>query len=170
MVGSGNSKPVRNQKPGSKRNLHNAPPFPIPVPYNQPAMPPMFHSMVPPPHIAIPGYVYQPYPVGPFPGVDSQAPVQGFGPPAHSVDASRSGPPHPPRGDHNPSVANRRPSSQEPVGRLNHGWNHQRPFNPPRDGIPMQQGIGPRPLMRPLYPGPPPGPGYMMGPGFPGKN
>ncbi|KAK2640995.1 hypothetical protein Ddye_022758 [Dipteronia dyeriana] len=171
---SGNSKPTRNQKPGSKRNSNTtAPPFPVPLPYNQPSMPPMppmFHGMgPPPPHIAIHGYVYQPYP-GPFPGVETQTPVPAFVPPVHSADASRSGL-HPPRGDPNSSVvnfANRRPSTQEPSGHLNHAWHHQRAFNPPRDNIPMQQGIGPRPLLRPAYFGPPPGPGYMIGPSFPG--
>ncbi|KAL5766291.1 hypothetical protein ACOSP7_016908 [Xanthoceras sorbifolium] len=168
-TGSGNSKPARNQKPGSKRNSNTAPPFPVPLPYNQPSMPPMFHSMVPPPHIAVPGYLYHPYP-GPFPGVETQTPAQAFVPPVHSVDASRSGLP-PPRGDPNSSIvnfSNRRPSTQEPGGHLNHAWHHQRAFNPPRDNIHMQQGIGPRPLLRPAFFGPPPGPGYMLGPSFPG--
>lgn len=172
--GSGNPNPshkgmpARNQKPGSKRNT--APPFPVPFPYHQPSMPPIFHTMVPPPHLAVPGYAYPTYP-GPFPGGENQTPVPAFAPPVHAVDAGRNVQPSP-RGDPNSSVGNfpnRRPNMQEPGGPMNHAWHHQRAFGP-RDSIPVQQGIGPRPLVRPAFFGPAPGPGYMVGPSFPGNN
>ncbi|ESR59631.1 hypothetical protein CICLE_v10014180mg [Citrus x clementina] len=174
--GSGNSNPshkslpVRNHKSGSKRNPNAAPPFPVPLSYHHPsAMPPVFHTMVPPPHFAVPGYAYPPYP-GPFPGAENQTPVQAFVPPVHAIDAARNVQPPPPRGDPNASVANfpnRRPNTQEPGGHMNHAWHHQRAFGP-RDSVPVPQSIGPRPLVRPAFFGPAPGPGYVVGPGFPG--
>ncbi|RDX84741.1 La-related protein 1A, partial [Mucuna pruriens] len=161
----------RHQKPGAKRNPSGAPPFPVPMPYHQP-VPPYFHAMVPPPPIAVPAYAFPPGP-GPFPGVEnplvkpvSQAPGQGFAPPAHAVDAKNVQPPV--QGDPNAYAANfsnGRPTIQEQGDHLKHGWHHQRPF-PSRANIPMQQGLGPRPFVRPPFYGPPPG--YMVGPSFPG--
>lgn len=135
-------------------------------------MPPIFHTMVPPPpHIAVPGYAYPPPYPGPFPGAESQTPVQAFVPPVHAVDAARNVHPHP-RGDPNASAAifsSRRPHIQEPGGHLNHAWHHQPAFGP-RDSVAVPQGVGPRPLVRPAFFGPAPGPGYMVGPSFPGNN
>lgn len=175
--GSGNVNPVhklpssRHQKQGAKRNSNGAPPFPVPMPYHQP-IPPFFHAMIPPPHIAVPGYAFPPGP-GPYPGIEnplvkpvSQAPGQGFAPPAHAVDAKNVLPPV--QGDPNAygaNFSNGRPNIQEQSDHLNHGWHHQRPF-PSRTNIPMQQGLGSRPFMRPPFYGPPPG--YMVGPSFPG--
>ncbi|XP_022729264.1 la-related protein 1A-like isoform X2 [Durio zibethinus] len=164
---------ARYQKSGSKRNPNSGPRFAVPFPYYQPPMAPVFHAMVPSPHIAVPGYAYHPVP-GPFPGIEPQlvksgceTTMQAFGPPVQGLDASRNMQPSP-RGDPNayPSnFSNRRPNMQEPGGHLNPGWNHQRAFNP-RDPIPMQQGIGPRPFSRPPFFGP--APRFMVGPSFPG--
>lgn len=159
---------TRHQKPGAKHNTNSAPPFPVPMPYHQPAVRPFFHPMVPPPHIAVPAYGFPPGP-GPFPSVEnplvkpvSQAPPgQAFAPPSHPVDAKNVQPPV--QGDPNAYVANYsngRPNIQEQGDHLNHAWHHQRPF-------PMQHGVGPRPFIRPPFYGPPPG--YMVGPSFPGK-
>ncbi|XP_015973451.1 la-related protein 1A isoform X3 [Arachis duranensis] len=163
--------PSRHQKPGAKRNPSGAPPFPIPMPYHQPAVTPVY-QMVPAPHLAIPGYGFPPGP-GPYPSVEnpmvkpgSQSPRPAFGPPAHPVDAKNA--PPSPRGDPNAYSANfstGRPNMQEQGEHLNHGWHHQRPF-PARANIPMQQGMGPRNFVRPPFFGPTPG--YMVGPGFPG--
>ncbi|GMY24183.1 la-related protein 1A [Fagus crenata] len=174
--GSGNPNPshknssMRHQKSGSKRNPSGAHPFTVPLPYHQPSIPPVFHTMVPPPHIAVPGYAYPPGP-GRFPTVEThlvksgcETPPQAL-PPGHGVDASRNVQP-PPRVDPNAYVvnfSNRRPNMQEPGGHLNHPWHHQRAFSP-RDNIPMQQGIGPRAFGGPPFFGP--APGFMVGSSF----
>ncbi|KAG4206902.1 hypothetical protein ERO13_A03G034600v2 [Gossypium hirsutum] len=166
---------ARHQKSDSKRNPNAGPRFPVPLPYYQPPVPAVFHPMVPPPHIAVPGpgYAYHPVP-GPFPGIDpqlvksgSETTMQAFGPPVQGVDASRNMQ-LPPRGDPNAypaNFSNRRPNVQEPGGHFNPGWNHQRAFNP-REPIPMQPGVGPRSFARPPFFGP--APGFMIGPGYPG--
>ncbi|XP_061352302.1 la-related protein 1A isoform X2 [Gastrolobium bilobum] len=177
LNGSGNHNPLhklptsRHQKPGAKRHSNGAPPFPVPMAYHQPS-PPYFHAIGPPPHIAVPGYAFPPGP-GPFPSVEnplvkpvSQAPGQAFAPPAHAVDAKNVQLPM--QGDPNAYIANfsnGRPNIQEQGDHLNHGWHHQRHF-PSRANISMQQGLGPRPFIRPPFYGPPPG--YMVGPSFPG--
>ncbi|XP_039026395.1 la-related protein 1A-like [Hibiscus syriacus] len=167
--------PARHQKSDSKRNPNTGPRFPIPLPYYQQLVPTVFHPMVPPPHIAVPGpgYAYHPVP-GPFPGVEPQLVKSGpettmpaFGSPAQGLDASRKMQ-LPPRGDanaHPANFSNRRPNMQEPGGHFNPGWNHQRAFNP-REPIPMQPGGGPRSFARPPFFGP--APGFMIGPGYPG--
>lgn len=164
---------THHQKSGFKRNSSQAPRFPVPTPYHQPSVPPVFHAMVPPPHIAVPGYAFPPGP-GPFPSVEiplvksaSQTPRQAFVPPAHAVDAKNVQPPV--QGDPNAYIANfsnGRPNIQEQGDHLNHAWHHQRPF-PARANISMQQGLGPRAFIRHPFYGPPPG--YMVGPSFPGK-
>ncbi|KAL2316929.1 hypothetical protein Fmac_030805 [Flemingia macrophylla] len=176
--GSGNLNPMhklptsRHQKPGAKRNSSGAPPYPVPVPYHHQPVHPFFHTMVPHPPIAVHGYAYPPGP-GPYPGVEnplvkpvSQAPGQAFTPSALAVDAKNVQPPI--QGDPNAYAANfsnGRPNVQEQGEHLIHGWHHQRPF-PSRASIPMQQGFGPRPFIRPPFYGPPPG--YMVGPSYPG--
>ncbi|XP_057441492.1 la-related protein 1A isoform X1 [Lotus japonicus] len=162
--------PSRYQKPGPKRNGNGAPPFPVVMPYHQPPVPPFFHPMVPPPHIAVPGYAFPPGP-GPFPSVEnplakpgSQAPGQAFTPPAHAVEGKNVKPPV--QGDPNGyavNFSNGRPNVQEQGDHLNPAWHHQRPS---RGNMSMQHGLGPRPFMRPPFFGPPPG--YMVGPSFPG--
>ncbi|XP_057953426.1 la-related protein 1A isoform X2 [Malania oleifera] len=163
----------RHHKSGSKRNGNVAPPYPVPLPYHQPPVPPVFHTMLPAPHIPVSGYAYQPCP-GPFPGVETslvksgcETPMQTFVPPVHGMDTSRSIQPQP-RGD--PSAyavnfPNRRPNMQEPVGHFNHVWHPQRAFSS-GNNIHMPQGIGPRPFVRPPFFGP--SPGFMVGPSFPG--
>ncbi|XP_038900553.1 la-related protein 1A [Benincasa hispida] len=151
-----------HQKPGSKRNPNGAPHVSVPFPYHQPPMPPLFPPLLHPPHLAVPGYAYQPRPVA---GVEvhmikpgNEAPVQAFVPPVEP----------PPRGDPNGYVVgihNRRPNMQESGVHWNHGWHHQRGFNP-RDNISMQHGAGPRPFIRPQFFSP--APGFMVGPSFPG--
>ncbi|XWS53249.1 hypothetical protein CRYUN_Cryun11dG0141500 [Craigia yunnanensis] len=165
---------ARHQKSGSKHNPNTGPRIPVPLHYYQPSMPPVFHAMVPPSHIVVPGYAYQPVP-GLFPGIEpqlvksgSETTMQTFGPPVQGIDASRNMQP-PPRGDPNAypaNFSNRRPNMQEPGGHLNPGWNHQLAFNP-REPIPTQHGIGPRPFARPPFFGP--APGFMAGPSFPGS-
>ncbi|GFZ18082.1 LA RNA-binding protein [Actinidia rufa] len=114
--------PLRHQKAGSKRDPNGVPSFPVPLSYHRPLMPPVFHGMVPMPHVPVPGYAYQPCPV-PFPSIESnlaksgaEAPMQPFIPPvASSIDANRNLQPLP-QGDPNVYVANfpnRRPNMQE---------------------------------------------------------
>ncbi|XP_059429455.1 la-related protein 1A [Corylus avellana] len=176
--GSGNHNPshkhssLRHQRSGSKRNSNGAQPFPVPLPYHQPLIPPVFHTMVPPPHIAVPGYAYPPCP-GPFPSAEThlvksgcEPPPQALVPPGHGIEASRNVQP-PPRVDPNAYVvnfSNRRPNMQEPGGHFNYAWHHQRAFNP-RDNIPVQQGVGPRAFRGLPFFGP--APGFMV-PGFSG--
>ncbi|XP_050369681.1 la-related protein 1A isoform X2 [Argentina anserina] len=158
---------LQHQKTGAKRNPNVAPPFPVPLPYHQPPLPPVFHTMVHPPHIAASGYAFQPYP-GPITNVEnhlvksgSETPVQGFVQPLHPQ----------PRGNphaYGVNFSSRRPNMQEPGGpggQWNQAWYLQQPLNP-RENIPMQQGVGPRPFLRPQFFGP--APGFMVGPGIPG--
>ncbi|GMI81837.1 hypothetical protein HRI_001852900 [Hibiscus trionum] len=163
---------ARHQKSGSKRNPNAGPRFPVPSPYYQPQMPPFFLAMAPPPHVMVPGYAYQPVPV-PFPGIELQMVKSGsettkhaFGPPVQGIDASRNM--RPSRGDFNAfpaNFSNRKPNMQETGGHFNPRSNHQQAFNP-REPNTMQQGIGPRPFVRPPFFGP--SPGFMAGPNFPG--
>ncbi|KAA8550052.1 hypothetical protein F0562_001736 [Nyssa sinensis] len=164
--------PLRQQKAGPKRNPNGAPPFPIPLQYHQPPIPPVFHTMVPASHVPVPGYAYQPY-LRPFPIVETQliksgceTPTQAFIPPANVIDANRGVPPSP-RGDPNTYVnfSNRRPNVQEPGGHFNPAWHNQRAFGP-RDNTHVQQSIGPRAFIRPPFFGP--APGFIGGPTFPG--
>ena len=159
----------RHQKSGSRRNPNGAPPFPLPFPHQQPPMPPVFPAMTPPPHIGVSGYAYQPGPP-PFPTVETHLiksgsetgpSMQPFAPPINVRP--------PPRGDSNAyavNFPNRRPNMQDSGGHLSQTWHQQRAFGP-RDNIPLQQGMGPRPLVRPPFFAAPPG--YMVGPTFPGN-
>ncbi|KAL9368225.1 hypothetical protein Peur_039424 [Populus x canadensis] len=157
----------RHQKLGSKRNPNGAPPFPAPFPYQQPHIPPVYPAIVPPPHIAVSGFAYQPGPP-PFPPVENHlvksgsdaSPMQPFVPLVNVQP--------PPRGDPNAyavNFPNRRPNGQESGGHLNQLWHHQRAFGP-RDNIVLQQGMGPRHLIRPPFFASPPG--FMVGPTYPG--
>lgn len=163
---------VRHQKSGSKRSSNGVTPFPVPLPYRQPSVPPVFHTMLPAPHIPISGYAYQPYPA-PFPRVETatmkpngDTPMQNFPSPIHGVDGSRSIQSQP-LGDPN-TYANfsyRRPNMQKPVGHHNPTWHQQRGFSPATN-VQLPQGIGPRAFVRPPFFGP--SPGFMVGPSFPG--
>ncbi|XP_059625073.1 la-related protein 1A [Cornus florida] len=164
---------IGQQKAGSKRNPNYAPPFPVPLPFHQPSVPPFFHTMVPGMHVQFPGYAYQPFP-GPFPSVETQfvksgceTPVQAFAPPVNGVDANINVPP-PLRGNPNTYVGNfpnRRNNVQEPGGHFNPTWHNQRAFGP-RENIHVQQNVGPRAFIRPPFFGP--APGFIGGPNFPG--
>lgn len=179
--GTGNPNPShkhsssRHQKSGSKRNPHGGHPFPVPFPYHQPSVQPVFHTMVAPPHIGVPGYAYASCP-GPFPSVEAHLVKSGCDtapqtlvPPSHGVDASRNMQP-PARVDPNTyfvNFSNRRPNMPEPGGHFSHVWHHQRALNP-RDNIPMQPCIGARALRGPPFFGP--AAGFMVGPTFTGNS
>ncbi|XP_058079783.1 la-related protein 1A isoform X2 [Magnolia sinica] len=172
--GSSNRPNRHHQKPGAKRNVppNGFPPFPIPLPYHQPPMAPVFHPLIPAPRLPVHEYAYRPYP-RPFPnpephmvksGCDTH--MQPFIPPGQGggLDANRSFHPlAPPRGDPSGNFASRQYNVQEPGTHFNHAWRHGA-FNP-RDDFNMQQ---PRAFVRP----PPaffgPAPGFINGPGFPG--
>ncbi|CAN0898660.1 La-related protein 1A [Linum grandiflorum] len=153
----------RHPKSGPKRNPNAPPPFPGPLPYQQPMMPQVFHAVVPPPYIAVPGHAYQPGPA-PFPTVEPHLVKPGSETPPMQPFATPVNVQPPIRGELDgslPNFPNRRPNVQDSSV---HTW-HQRAFNP-RDSVPMHQGMGPRPLLRPHFF--PPGPGFMVGPAFPG--
>ncbi|GMI92095.1 hypothetical protein HRI_002878800 [Hibiscus trionum] len=162
---------ARHQKSGYKHNLNAGPRFPVPSPYYQPLMSPVFYAMAPPPYVTVPGYAYRPV-TGSFPGIDiplvkrsSETTKHSFAPPVQGIDASRNMQPTP-RGDFNTYAANfsnRKPNMRETGGHFNPGWNHQRAFNS-REPNTMQQGIGPRPFVGPPFFGP--APGFMPGPNF----
>ncbi|CAN1182415.1 La-related protein 1A [Linum perenne] len=163
---SGHRYSSRHPKSGAKRNPNAPPPFPGPLPYQQPMMPQVFHAVVPPPYISVPTHAYQPGPA-PFPTVEPHLvkpgtetpPIQPFAPPLNIQPSVRG------ESDSSlPNFPNRRPNVPESTGHTGHTW-HQRAFSP-RDNVRMHQGMGPRPLLRPpLFP---PGPGFMVGPTFSG--
>ncbi|XP_039004700.1 la-related protein 1A-like [Hibiscus syriacus] len=163
---------AKHQKSGSKHNPNAGPRFLVPSPNYEPPMPPVFHAVAPQPHVNVPGYAYHPDP-GPFPGVElqfvksgSEAAKHVFGPPEQSINASRNM--RHPQGDFNAypaNFSNRKPNMQETGGHFNPGWNHQRKFNPGEHNT-VQQGIGPRPFVRPPFFGP--APWVVVGPNFPG--
>ncbi|KAI3419058.1 HTH La-type RNA-binding domain-containing protein [Psidium guajava] len=179
--GSGNSNSqkhssARHQKSGSKRNPNGGPPFPVQLQYGQSPTPPFYQTLVPVPHMGMPGYVYHPRP-GTFPSVETplvksggETPGQPFIPTSSGVNPSRSQPL--PQGDpnaHAVNFSNRRPNMQRSGG-TSQPWNH-RAFGP-GETIPMQQVVGPRTYYRaPFYgPAPGPAPGFMVAPGFPGPS
>ncbi|KAL6009678.1 hypothetical protein ACLOJK_000107 [Asimina triloba] len=167
--------PFHHLKPGPRRPpLNGVAPFTVPVPYLQPPpMAPIGHAIMPAPHLHVHEYAYQPRPA-PFPSVEphlvkpgGETPMQSFIPPVQvgGADGNRNYQP-PPRGDPNAfggNFATRRYSAQEPGGRYNHVWRHQRGFNP-RENISIQQ---PRAFVRPPAQFFAPGPGFI-GPTFPG--
>ncbi|KAE8688842.1 hypothetical protein F3Y22_tig00110954pilonHSYRG00112 [Hibiscus syriacus] len=143
---------ARHHNSDSKRNPNAGPRFPIPLPYYQQPVPAVFHPMVPPPHIAVPGpgYAYHPVP-GSFPGVEPQLVKSGsettmpaFGSPAQGLDASRKMQ-LPPR---------EIPMLILPTSLIE---------DPTCKNLP---GGGPRSFARPPFFGP--APGFMIGPGYPG--
>ncbi|CAL1366643.1 unnamed protein product [Linum trigynum] len=157
----------RHHRSGAKRNPNAAPPFPAPLPYQQPMMPNAFHGAMPPPPIPVPTFAYPP---APFPTIEPHmvkpgtetSPIQPFAPP-HSVQS-------PMKGDsdsYQPKFPNRRSNVQESSDHVGHTWHHQRAFNPRGTNIPLQQGMGARAMVRPSFF--PPGPGFMVGPAFPGS-
>lgn len=158
----------KHQKSGSKRNPNGPPPYPMSLPYPQPPPQPVFPAMVPSPRIALPGYPFPPVPA-PFPGVEHHLVKSGSEtPPMQPFVPTVNGQPIP-RPDPNGyvvNVSNRRPNVQDSGGQLNQAWRHQRTFGP-RGNIPLQQGMGPRPIMVPPFYAPVQG--FMVGSNFPGN-
>lgn len=161
--------PTHHHKAGFKRNHppnnvppNNVPPFPVPIPYQQPPIPPVFHTVVPAPHIPVRDFAYRP---GPFPNMvksAAEAPMQAFVAPLH--DNNRGFQP-PPRGDpiaYANNIGNRRYDGQEAGGRFNQTWRPPRGINP-ADSVNM-----PRAFVRPPPPFFGPAPGFISGPSFPG--
>lgn len=150
--------PFRRQKSGSKRNPNVAGPFQVPLPYHQQGASPLFHTVVPPSHVPMAGYAYQPLP-GSFPC--NEVPMQAFVHPAY-------GSMRPAWGETNAFIADfsiRRPNLHEPSSHLNPGWNNQQAYGSNKN-ILGQQGVGPRAFVRPPFLGP--APGFITGPMYPG--
>lgn len=148
----------RRQKSGSKRNPHVAGSFQLPLPSLQQGASPLFHTAVPPSHVPMAGYNYQPLP-GSFPSIE--VPMQAFVHPAYGSIP-------PAWGETNAYVADfsiRRPNLHEPSSHLNPGWNNQQSYGSNKN-ILGQQGIGPRAFVRPPFLGP--APGFITGPMYPG--
>ncbi|XP_071929997.1 la-related protein 1A-like [Coffea arabica] len=149
---------VRPQKMGPKHYPNGAPHFAVPLPYHQPGMPPVFHTMVPMPHIPVHGYVYQPAP-GPFPSADTHVPMQAFTP----VDGSYRPSPRPGTKAYDAKSLKRRPELQDQNFQSTPRQNQQPVAS--KENVQSQQPMGPRPFMRPPFFPPP---GFIDGPGFPG--
>lgn len=162
--GQANSNPshkyssFRRQKSGSKRNPNVAGSFQVPLPYHQQGASPLFHTVIPPLHVPMAGYAYQPLP-GSFPSIE--VPMQAFVQPAYGSIP-------PTWGETNAYLSDfstGRPNLHEPGSHLNPGWNNQQPYGSSKN-ILAQQGIGPRALVRPPFLGP--APGFITGPMYPG--
>ncbi|KAG8388908.1 hypothetical protein BUALT_Bualt02G0174200 [Buddleja alternifolia] len=148
--------PMHQNKTGPKRGPNAVPPFPVPVPYYQPAVTPGFHTVVPIPSMPAPGYAYQ-FPHGPFQRADtrvaksgSDASAQAFVPPVNggfqpSKGADSSA--------HDSNYVGRRPNAKERGAQMNPSWNNQRPVAT-NNNFHMQQTMGPRPFIGPPFMGP----------------
>ncbi|KAL1805358.1 hypothetical protein ACET3Z_028426 [Daucus carota] len=148
----------RRQKSGSKRNPNAAGAFQVPLPSHQQGASPLFHTVVPPSHVPMAGYAYQPLP-GSFPSIE--VPMQAFVHPAYGSIP-------PAWGETNAYVADfstRRPNLHEPSSHPYPGWNNQQPYGSNKN-ILGQQGVGPRAFVRPPFIGP--APGFITGPIYPG--
>lgn len=158
---------MRHQKASIKRNPNSVHPFHAPLTYHQQGIPPLFHTVLPPPHIPMAGYAYQPSP-GSFPSVETnliksgnEVPIQAFVPPVY-------GSMPPALGETNTYVANfstRRPNVQKPCGHFNPAWHNQQAFGS-NENINVQQSVGPRAFVRPQFFSP--ALGLITGPTFPG--
>ncbi|XP_022898362.1 la-related protein 1A-like isoform X2 [Olea europaea var. sylvestris] len=158
---------MHHHRTGPKHCPNVVPPFPVPSPYHQPAITPVFPTMVPMPHISGPGYGYHFHP-GPFPIPDTQlvksnsnTQVQCFAPPVNGgfKPSSRSD-----SKDHDAKSGGRRPSAQEQGGWLNPSWPNQRPVVY-SNNFHSQQSLGRRPLLKPPFVDQA---GFIDGPYFPG--
>ncbi|KAJ9541668.1 hypothetical protein OSB04_028174 [Centaurea solstitialis] len=138
----------REHKAVSKHNPNTVPPsIHGPLPYHQPAIPPVYNSVMAPwpPHIPVCGYAYQP----------SFSPADGTTP----------------RGNPNTyavGFSNRRPNLQENGDHFNLGRQNQRPLLGSKEKIDVQQNAGPRAFIRPPIFGPPAAGFIGGGPTFPG--
>ncbi|GAA0138275.1 RNA metabolism protein [Lithospermum erythrorhizon] len=140
--------PMRQPREGPKHYPGAVPPFPVPFPYHQPGMPPIVHTMVPVPHMPVPGYAFNP-PFGPPSGSETNLvkpspdnPRQAFVPPVNGSFETTS--------QSDPNARDTSNLSKGPNGQDNIGH-----FNP-----------GPRHFMRPPFSGP--APGFVDGTRFPG--
>ncbi|CAA2968364.1 Hypothetical predicted protein [Olea europaea subsp. europaea] len=157
---------IHNHRTGPKHSPNGVPPFPVPFPYHQPTITPVFHTMVPMPHMSVPGYAYQFHP-GPFVRPEAQLVksnsntiVQGFTPPVNRgfKSSSRSD-----SWDHDAKTGVRRPSVQDQGGQLN-PWHNQRPIVS-NNNFHLQQTMGPRPFLKPPFVDQA---GFVDGSNFPG--
>lgn len=156
--GRGNIKSPRKPYPvhhrtGPKHGPNGVPPFPVPLSYYAPAVPPVFHTMVPMPPISNLGSAY-PFPPRPFPRVDTQfvksgrdAPLQVFVPPANGVVQPSS---CPDPSAHDSNSVGRMPDAKEQVGQRTPSWNNQRPVAI-SNNFHFQQTMGPRFFIRHPY-------------------
>lgn len=151
---------------GPKQYSNGVPHFAVPLPYHQPGMPPIFHTMVPVPHIPVHGYVYQPSP-GPFPGAETHmvktgydVQMQAFTP----VDGSFRPPQRARSVAYDAKALKNGTETQELSFQSNPSRPNQQPVGS-KDGIHVQQPMGPRPIMRPPFF---PAPGFIDGPNLPG--
>lgn len=159
--------PMRHQKASIKRNPNSVRPFHVPLTYHQQGIPPLFHTVLPPPHIPMAGYAYQPSP-GSFPSVEThliksgnEVPIQAFVPPVY-------GSMPPALGETNTYVTNfstRRPNVQRPCGHFNPAWHNLQAFGSNKN-INVQQSVGPKAFVRPQFFSP--ALGLVTGPTFPG--
>ncbi|KAL3518809.1 hypothetical protein ACH5RR_021398 [Cinchona calisaya] len=163
---SDKSSGVRPQKVGPRHYPNGVSHFAVPLPYHQPGMPPVFHAMVPVPHIPVHGYVYQPAP-GPFHGAETHmlkpgydVPMQAFTP----VDGSCRPPPRTGTSAHEAKTLKRRPELQDQNLQSNPPTQSQQPITSKENGH-SQPHMGPRPFMRPPFF---PAPGSIDGSSFRG--
>ncbi|XP_004241387.1 la-related protein 1A isoform X1 [Solanum lycopersicum] len=165
---SNKSSSAVQQRPVHRHNQNGVPSFPVPLAYHQSGFPPFYQSMVPMPHIPLPGYAYQP-PRGSFSGAeghvarsDGDAASQAFVPPINGGfrPPSRGDP-----NDHDAKFYRGRPNTQERGSQFSSSLSNQRSVGS-KDDIQLQQSMGLRPFLRPPYFGP--APGYMDGANFPG--
>lgn len=164
----GNFKSPRRQhathhnKFGPKHGPNNIPPFAVRIPYQPPAITPVFHNMVPISPTYIPGYQF---PARPFLRPDAQLlkstsdPVQAYVPPMNgnfqpSLHADSSG--------HDSGSGGRRHNTNDQYGQTNPSRNIQQPAS---NNFYIQQNAGPRHLIRPPYFFPA---GVVDGPNYPG--
>lgn len=165
---SNKSSSAVQQRAGPRHNQNGVPSFPVPLAYHQSGFAPFYQSMVPMPHIPLPGYAYQ-HPRGSFPGAevhvarsDGDSAPQAFVPPINGGfrPPSRGDP-----NDHDAKFYRGRPSTQERGSQFSSTLSNQRPVGA-KDDIQLQQSMGLRPFPRPPFYGP--APGYMDGANFPG--
>ncbi|KAL0459085.1 UNVERIFIED_CONTAM: La-related protein 1A [Sesamum latifolium] len=156
-----------HHRTGPKHGPNGVPPFPVPLPYYAPPVPPVYHSMFPVPPISAPGYAYQ-FPPRPFPRVDTQfvksgsdASLPAFVPPANGVFQPA---PSPDSSAHDSNSVGRRSDAKEKIGQRNPSWNNQRPLVV-NNNFHFQQTMGPRSFIRPPYYGPT---GFIDGPNVSG--
>ncbi|KAK4777749.1 hypothetical protein SAY87_017936 [Trapa incisa] len=154
-----------------KFNPNYPPPFAM-LPYQSG---PVFHSMVVPPQMAIPGYAYPPF-HGSFPATEAQhpmksgaeTPAQPSAFPSHGIDPNRNNQPQSQAGDpiaYPSKLSHRRPSMQYPGGPFNLRWSHQQTFGP-GENLPMPPVVGQRAFVRSPFYGP--AHGFMASPSFTG--